>query len=102
MKEKTEQRSQGTKAKGCPHQEMQTPEGGSQCQPQGGVRGDLNTLNNRVKQVIQQSGVNDTPENRCLAYMSIVSSNSIKVMLTLVLSASFGGLSLAVETQRIY
>ena len=54
MKEQMELRSQG----------MQTPEGSSQSQPQGVTWGHLNTLNNRAKQVIQQSGVNDTPGNR--------------------------------------
>ena len=51
---------------------------------------------------MEDVGVQDTLENRFLAYLSVVSSNSIKTVLILVLLAGFGGWGLSAETQHIY
>ena len=51
---------------------------------------------------MEDVGVQETPENWFVAYLSVVSSNSIKTVLILVLLACFGGWGLTAETQLIY
>ena len=65
-------------------------------EPKGITGRDLKTIN-RAEEIMDDIGVQDSPENQFLAYMSVVSSNSIKAVLILVLLACFGGLALLLK-----
>ena len=71
-------------------------------EPKGIMWEDSKTLNSRAEEVMKDVGVQETPENQFLAYLSVVSSNSIKTVLILVLLACFGDWGLAAETQHTY
>lgn len=70
-------------------------------EPQGVTWGDLEILNSRAEELMKDVGAQDTPENLFLAYLSVVSSNSIGTTVILVLLAGFGGLGLTAGTQHI-
>lgn len=69
-------------------------------EPKGVTWGDLQTLSSRAGEVTKDVGTQDTPGYLFLAYLSVVSSNSVRTMLIRVLFACLGGLGLPAGTQH--
>ena len=66
--------------------------------------GDIKALNTRAEEILVETKVEDTPENRFIAYLAVLSANSTKTLLliAIILCLVGQGLSTEVNSSHIY
>ena len=66
--------------------------------------GDIKALNAQAKEILAETKVEDTPENRFIAYLAVLSANSAKTLLliAIILCLVRQGLATEVNSSYIY
>ena len=64
--------------------------------------GDIKALNAQAKEILAETRVEDTPENRFITYLAVLSANSAKSLLLIAIILCLGGLGLATEVNSSY
>ena len=64
--------------------------------------GDIKALNARAEEILVETKVEDTPENRFIAYLAMLSANSAKTLLLIAIILCLVGQGLATEVNSSY
>ena len=64
--------------------------------------GDIKALNARAKEILVETKVEDTPENRLIAYLAVLSANQAKTLLLIAIILCLVGQGLATEVNSSY
>ena len=63
---------------------------------------DIKALSAQVEEILAETKVEDTPENRFIAYLAVLSANSAKTLLLIAIILCLVGQGLATEVNSSY
>ena len=64
--------------------------------------GDIKALNAQAKEILAETRVEDTPENRFITYLAVLLANLAKTLLLIAIILCLGGQGLATEVNSSY